>query len=286
MKTNFLRKSENEEKVRSMLIWGRSKICSYKKLPKMAELAQECSPAFQSEKIRERFNYSCVVLAVGEFECFLEMLEKALDDRYYRNFTFQTKWELPIRVALGIARDLLAGRDVFNPSAKEIRESELFSLTVKTYIPDEMVAERNKLFKPEQWIEELIKRHHADLASDDAPIEWIKEVNEEFSEHHSSSRKPIELISTEEAIANLHPIVRHYSKAVISTPGALDFYETFSELLKAYNSKEEWEKDSWEQRWEKVPEYLYIGPRGRVDLDQMMASIFTIDQMMDDIFAS
>lgn len=274
MKTNFLRKSENEKRVRDMLIWGRAEICSYKKLPKMAELVQECSPAFQSEEIRERFNYFYRALGDSEFECILEMLEKALNNRYYRDSMFHTKWELPIRVALGIARDLLAGRDVFNPSAKEIRESELFSLTVKTYIPDEMVAERDKLFKPEQWIEELIERHHADLASDDAPIGWIKVINEEFGERHSSSRKPIDLMSMEEAIANLHPIAQQYRKAVISTPGALDFYETFSELLKAYNSKEEWEKDSLEQRWEKVPEYLYIGPRGRVDLDQMMAAIF------------
>lgn len=251
MKTNFLRKSENEERIGMLFNDSLVKIRMERRLPKIVELAVEASPAFQSKEIRERIGFAVNVLdEMTDPELLYRAMFWSKSEREQR---FGCKWELPVRVAYGIVSDLEAGRDVWNPSSEDIRKSAVFAHTVREYIPEEMVAERDKLFKPERWIEELIEHHQADLAPE---------------------RKTIELMGTEEAIANLHPIAQQYRKAVISTPGALDFYETFSELLKTYNSKEEWEKDSLEQRWEKVPEYLYIGPRGRVDLDQMMTVVF------------
>lgn len=249
MKTNFLAKSQEQERKEKLLSDGINLITSKKQLPKLVELAVECSPAFQGAEIRKRIEHAVEVL---EKETEPDSLwEATFWEPSKRERVFGTRWELPIRVAWGIVVDLNNGHDVFNPSEEDVRSSKLFDVTVRTYMPEGISPHVFNNGLPECWIKELIERHRSDLAP---------------------NREPLNLMSEEEMCENMHPVALELYKesGAQSDPLIKDFYETLSQILKFYKTKEEWTQDSWWSRVKKVPEYLFIGARGQIDLDELI----------------
>ena len=132
------------------------KMLNEQKLPKIVDLAIECSPAFKDEKILCRIKDALKVLAVTSSP---KMLQEALfASKGYRQQMFGTEWELSVFVAQGLVLDLLEGRKLFYPRAEDIRGSQLFFNTVLKYIPEGMDMDEFEKVK-HSWVEELIECH-------------------------------------------------------------------------------------------------------------------------------
>ena len=152
MKTN-----KNEEFFRA----GIQRIMREQKLPKLAVLVAECSPAFNSKKMKRRIEYAVRVL---EVEQNLKVLWQAISwTQHCRKAMFGTHYDLPVRFAWGILRDLQDGRDIFNPSAEDIRNSKLLEVTVKEYVPVNITLDDFNHHLFEYWVESLIENHRDDL---------------------------------------------------------------------------------------------------------------------------
>lgn len=131
-------------------------IIKEQRLPKIVDLAIECSPAFKDEKILCRVKDALKVLAVTSSP---KVLQEALfASKGYRKQMFGTEWELPVFVAKGLVLDLLEGREVFSPRAEDIRGSRLFFNTVLKYIPEGMDMDEFEKVK-HSWVEKLIECH-------------------------------------------------------------------------------------------------------------------------------
>ncbi len=126
------------------------------RLPKIVDLAIECSPAFKSEEIRNRIKKALDVLKVTSSP--KELQEALFASKEFRKAKFGCEWELPVFVAQGIVLDLLEGRSVLYPRAEDIRNSKLFFNTVLTYIPEGMTMDEFERVK-HSWVEELIANH-------------------------------------------------------------------------------------------------------------------------------
>ena len=246
-KTNFLARCQEQERKKRAVNEAIDRIIATRRLPKLVGLAIDCSPAFKSTEIQVRIAYAIRVLEAQRDPG--ELWKATLWDQKTREQVFGIKWELPVRVAWGIVVDLKNGRDVFDPSADDIRRSDLFAVTVKNYIPD---GEDHHGFEKvaQGWIDSLIERHLGDLAE-------------------TKEKPQVVLMSEDEMVQNMHPVARKFY-LMGSRAHDRDFFETLSQILKAYKTKEEWQKSSWEDVMKKVPEYAYIGGRGRIDIDEFI----------------
>ena len=150
---------------------------------------------------------------------------------------------LPLMTAYGIVKDLQQGIEVFNPSVDDIMASKAVLFTRIKFVSVDV---------------DLLK----------------KECVARYADVLAPNRETMALMTEEEMMANMHPTARKlYKKAKETAQNAAecsDFYETLSELLKAYKTKEEWLQDSWQSRCKKVPEYLYSSSKKRYELDNLL----------------
>ncbi len=247
MATNFLEKSLRAEKIEETLFKSLKRILDENKLPRLVDLMILASPSFKDDEIKQRINGALVVLkfCCGNKEYLLDSLNGGQSVRVKR---FGIQWELPVRIAYGIICDLENGVDVFNPSASDLRSSVLFKQTVKRYVPEGMSSnEFNKI--SDKLVEDMISDTQLAPEKDEKPFrEW----------------------SEEEIIANLHPMLIKRCKEArkFNSSEVLDYYETLSEVVKAFPDKKVWKKKSWSERQHIVPELRFIGLRGCVQIEE------------------
>ena len=152
----LIKEAKEKEYLRKHMLECVKYIIEAGRLPKIVDLAMECSPAFESEEIRNRVRKALDVLKITTRP--KELQEALFASKEFRKAKFGSEWELSVRVAQGIVLDLLEGRSVLYPRAEDIRNSRLFYETVLTYIPDGMTMDEFEKVK-HTWVEDLISSH-------------------------------------------------------------------------------------------------------------------------------
>ena len=145
---------EKERKENTVKVVKR--IVREQRLPTIVDLAVEASPAFKSDKLKERIADALKVLAVTHDPH--ELQEALFESKAYREEKFGSPWELPVFIAQGIVLDLLAGRDIDKPTASDVRNSVTIYNTVLKYIPSGSDMKEFDTLKY-RWLEKMIARH-------------------------------------------------------------------------------------------------------------------------------
>ena len=119
---------------------------AHQKLPKMVWLIQEAVPALKEERIAETqkvllaasmnglsvsFSLELMKLSVGEtyeFDRLQNYVGHNLDTKQGRQELWGTEWELPVRLASGIIRDIRDGINLEQPTRKDLKKSKTFAV--------------------------------------------------------------------------------------------------------------------------------------------------------------